>query len=87
MSNKTHVTFGTCQKVASLEALIKWQQSLCSDVCAVVHERFTPCLLQNKVVSCSMRLNIFIFIYLFIYLWRPTYTYKLDYKWIYVRLG
>ena len=27
-------------------------------VCAVVHERFTPCLLQNKVVSCSMRLNI-----------------------------
>ena len=59
MSNKTHVTFGTCQKVASLEALIKWQQSLCSDVCAVVHERFTPCLLQNKVVSCSMRLNLF----------------------------
>ena len=59
MSNKTHVTFGTCQKVASLEALIKWQQSLCSDVCAVVHGRFTPCLLQNKVVSCSMRLNLF----------------------------
>ena len=28
-------------------------------VCAVVHERFTPCLLQNKVVSCSMRLNLF----------------------------